>query len=35
MRGHKFWTHLQMCPELVDLLPPILESGIVSGEMGS
>ena len=26
MRGHDLWTHLQMCPELVDLLPPILES---------
>ena len=35
MRGHEFWTHLQMCTELVDLLPPILESGTVSGEMGS
>ena len=35
MRGHDFWTHLTMCPELVDLLPPILESGTVSGEMGS
>ena len=31
MRGHEFWTHLQTCPELVDLLPPILESGTVSG----
>ena len=26
MKGHDFWTHLQMCPELVDLFPPILES---------
>ena len=26
MRGHDFWTHLQTCMELVDLLPPILES---------
>ena len=26
IRGHDFWTHLQMYPELVDLLPPILES---------
>ena len=26
MRGHDFWTHLQMCLELVYLLPPILES---------
>ena len=31
MRGHDFWTHLQTCTELVDLLPPILESGTVSG----
>ena len=31
MRGHEFWTHLQTCTELVDLLPPILESGTVSG----
>ena len=35
MRGHEFWTHLQTCTELVDLFPPILESGTVSGEMGS
>ena len=35
MRGHEFWTHLQTCPELVDLLPPILESRSVNGEMGS
>ena len=35
MRGHDFWTHLKMCLESVDLLPPILESGTVSGEMGS
>ena len=26
MRGHDFWTHLQTCMELVDLLPPILKS---------
>ena len=26
IRVHDFWTHLQTCPELVDLLPPILES---------
>ena len=26
MRGHDFWTHLQMCMESVDLLPPLLES---------
>ena len=31
MRGHEFWAHLQTCKELVDLLPPILESGTVSG----
>ena len=31
MRGHEFWTHLQTYMELVDLLPPILESGTVSG----
>ena len=35
MRGHDFWTHLQMCPELVDLLLPKLDNGTVSGEMGS
>ena len=35
VRGHDFWTHLQMCTELVDPLPPILESETVSGEMGS
>ena len=35
VRGHDFWTHLQTCPELVDLLPPILDNGTVSGEMGS
>ena len=35
MRGQDFWTHLQTCPELVDLLPPILESQAVSGKMGS
>ena len=35
MRGHEFWTHLQTCTELVDLLPPILESRSVTGEMGS
>ena len=26
MRGHDLWTHLQTCPESVDLFPPILES---------
>ena len=35
VRGHDFWTHLQMCLELVDLLAPILDNGTVSGEMGS
>ena len=35
VRGHDFWTHLQTCTELVDLLPPILDNGTVSGEMGS
>ena len=35
MRGHDFWTHLQTCLELVDLLPPILGNGTVSDEMGS
>ena len=35
VRGHDFCTHLQMCPELVDLLPPILDNGTVSGEMWS
>ena len=35
MRGHDFWTHLKMCVIIFDLLPPILENGTVSGEMGS
>ena len=35
MRGHDFWTHLKMCIIIFNLLPPILESGTVSGEMGS
>ena len=35
VRGHDFWIHLKMCTELVDLLPPILDNGTVSGEMGS
>ena len=34
MRGHDFWTHLKMCVIIFDLLPPILENGTVSGEMG-
>ena len=34
-RGHDFWTHLKMCVIIFDLFPPILESGTVSGEMGS
>ena len=35
VRGHDFWTHLKMCMELVDLLPPILDNGTVNGEMES
>ena len=35
MRGHDFWTHLKMCVIIFDLLPTVLESGTVSGEMGS
>ena len=35
MRGHEFWTHLKMCVVIFNLLPPILVSGTVSGEMGS
>ena len=35
VKGHDFWTHLQRCTELVDLLSPIVESGTVSGETGS
>ena len=35
IRGHDFWTHLKMCVIIFDLLPPILQSGTVSGEMGS
>ena len=35
MRGHDFWTHLKMCVIIFNLLPPILESGTVSSEMGS
>ena len=30
-----FWTHLKMCAAIFDLLPPILESGTVSSEVGS
>ena len=30
-----FWTHLKMCAAIFDLLPPILDNGAVSGEMGS
>ena len=29
------FEHLKMCVVIFDLLPPILESGTVSGEMGS
>ena len=35
MRGHDFWTHLRMCVIIFDLLPPILNNGAASGEMGS
>ena len=35
VRGHDFWMHSEMCMESVDLLPPILDNGTVSGEMGS
>ena len=35
MRDHDFWAHLKMCVVILDLLPPILESGTVSGEMES
>ena len=35
MRGYDFWTHLKMCVVIFNLLPPIMESGIVSGEIGS
>ena len=35
MRGHDFWTHLKMCVIIFDLLPTVLESGTVSGEIGS
>ena len=35
VRGQDFWTHLEMCLELVDLPPSILDNGTVSGEMGS
>ena len=34
MRSHDFWTRLKMCVIIFDLLPPILESGTVSGENG-
>ena len=35
VRGHDFWTHLEMCVIIFDLLPPIFENGTVSGEMSS
>ena len=35
VRGRDFLTHLKMCVVIFNLLPPILESGTVSGEMGS
>ena len=35
MRGHDFWTHFQMCPELVDLLPVMcqIHKKLVKGEL--
>ena len=35
VRGHEFWTHLKMCIPRFDLLPFILNNGIVNGEMRS
>ena len=35
VRGHDFWTYLEMCMELVDLLPLTLTNGIVNGDMRS
>ena len=35
VRGHDFWTHLEMCMELFDLLPLTLTNEIVNGEMRS
>ena len=35
VRGHDFWTHLEMCVIIFDLLQLILNNGTVSGEMGS
>ena len=35
VRGHEFWTHLKMCVLIFDLLPLILNSGTVNGEMRS
>ena len=31
MRGHDFLTKMKMCVVIYDLLPPILDSGTVSG----
>ena len=35
VRGHEFWTHLETCMELLDLLPLTLTNGIVNGKMRS
>ena len=35
MRGHDFWTPLKMCVVIFDLLPTVLESGTVTGEIAS
>ena len=33
MRGHDFWVQFEMCWQIFDLLPLILNNGAVSGEM--
>ena len=35
VRSHEFWRHLKMYRRIFDLLPLILNSGTVSGEMRS
>ena len=35
VRGHDFYTHFQMCVVIFDLLPLILNNGIVGSEMRS
>ena len=35
MRGHDFWIQFEMCWQIFDLLPLILNNGIVSGKMRS